>query len=68
MPKLLDGIYKLQSESADADPGAQQILKLCANLLESHYEVAEPRNRFTFEEYDALPGRWEMIDGMLMFR
>lgn len=68
MPELLEGFYRLQGECADADPGGKQILKLCANLLESHYHVAEPRNRFTFEEYDALPGRWEMINGMLLFR
>jgi hypothetical protein len=36
-----------------------------ANLLESHYEVQEPRNRLTFEEYEKIPGRWELWKGML---
>ena len=36
-----------------------------ANLLESHYYVKEPRNRLTFEEYEKIPGRWELFDGML---
>jgi hypothetical protein len=38
---------------------------MCANLFEGHYEVKEPRNRLNFEEYDAVPGRWELLDGML---
>jgi hypothetical protein len=36
-----------------------------ANLLESHYEIPQPRNRLTFEEYEKVPGRWELMDGML---
>jgi len=36
MPKLLDGIYRLQSELTDLDSREKLLLKMCANLLESH--------------------------------
>jgi hypothetical protein len=65
MPKLLDEVYRLQSGLTGLDPDEQRFLKMFANLLESHYEVEEPRNRLTFEEYEKIPGRWELWDGML---
>ena len=65
MPKLLDEIYRLQNEIKDLDDGEQRLLKMCANLLESHYDVKDPRNRLTVEEYMKVPGRWELVDGML---
>jgi hypothetical protein len=27
--------------------------------------VKNPRNRLTVEEYEKVPGRWELLDGML---
>ena len=65
MPKLLAGIYRLQKDLTDLDPEEQLLLKMFANLLESHYEVKEPQNRLTDEEYEQVPGRWELCDGML---
>lgn len=65
MPKLLEGIYRLQNDLTDLDAEEQLLLKMFANLLESHYEVKEPRNRLTGEEYEQVPGRWELLDGML---
>jgi hypothetical protein len=65
MPKLLDETYRLQSELTALDADEQRLLKMFANLLESHYEVKEPRNRFTVDEYMKVPGRWELLDGML---
>jgi len=65
MPKLLDAIYRVQGELQDLDAHERLLLKMCANLLESHYEVKEPRNRLTQEEYFAVPGRWELWNGML---
>jgi hypothetical protein len=57
----------LQSELSDLDADERRLLKMCANLLESHYDVKDPRNRFTVEEYRKIPGRWELIDGMLLY-
>ena len=65
MPRLLDQIYRVQTELTELDPHEKLILKMCANLLESHHEVRDPRNRLTEEEYFAIPGRWELYDGML---
>jgi hypothetical protein len=65
MPKLLDEVYRLQGQLTDIDAEERRLLKMFANLLESHYEVKEPRNRLTFEEYEKIPGRWELFDGML---
>jgi hypothetical protein len=65
MPTLLDEVYRLQSGLTGLDADEQRLLKMFANLLESHYEVKEPRNRLTFEEYEKIPGRWELWDGML---
>jgi hypothetical protein len=65
MPKLLDEVYHLQRELADIDDHERLLLKMFANLLESHYDVKEPRTPLTFEEYEAVPGRWELVDGML---
>ena len=65
MPRLLDEVYRLQLVLTEIDNDEQRLLKMFANLLESHYDVREPRNRLTFEEYDKVPGRWELMDGML---
>lgn len=65
VPKLLEEIYRLQTGLTALDGDEQRLLKMCANLLESHYEVKEPRNRLTGEEYEKMPGRWELSDGML---
>jgi hypothetical protein len=65
MPRLLEEVYHLQSQLTDLDDDDLRLLKMFANLLESHYEVREPRNRLNFEEYDKVPGRWELMDGML---
>jgi hypothetical protein len=65
MPKLLDAIYRLQEDFPDLDDRERLLLKMCANLFEDYYEVKEPRNRLTFEEYEKVPGRWELLDGML---
>lgn len=67
MPKLLNELYALQEKMAgQLDPDEALLLKMCANLLESHYEVKEPRNRLTEDEYFRVPGRFEMSDGMLL--
>ena len=65
MPRLLDEVYRLQTELTGLHAEERLLLKMFANLLESHYEVKEPRNRLTFEEFEKTPGRWEMMDGML---
>jgi hypothetical protein len=65
VPKLLDEAYRLQTELTGLDADERRLLKMFANLLESHYEVKEPRNRLSFEEYEKVPGRWELADGML---
>ena len=65
MPKLLDEIGRLQREMPGLDDHERVLLKMVGNLLESHYEVPKPKNRFTVEEYMKVPGRWELIDGML---
>jgi hypothetical protein len=65
VPRLLDEAYRLQTELTGLDADERRLLKMFANLLEGHYEVKEPRNRLTFEEYEKMPGRWELADGML---
>jgi hypothetical protein len=65
VPRLLDEVYRLQSEPTELDADERRLLKMFANLLESHYQVEEPRNRLNFEEFEKMPGRWEMVDGML---
>jgi len=50
MPKLLAEVYRLQAEFTDLDAKERRLLKMFAYLLESHYDVKEPRNRLTFEE------------------
>jgi hypothetical protein len=64
VPKLLEEVYRLQRD-LQVDDDERLLLKMFANLLESHYEVKEPRNQLTFEEYEKVPGRWELLDGML---
>jgi hypothetical protein len=65
MPKLLEETYRLQGELTDLDDEERKLLKMFANLLESHYEVKAPRNRLNEDEYLKVPGRWELVDGML---
>jgi hypothetical protein len=65
VPRLLEEVYRLQTELTHIDPDERCLLKMFANLLESHHQIKEPRNRLTFEEYERMPGRWEMLHGML---
>jgi hypothetical protein len=65
MPKLLEEIYRLQRDFPDLDDRERLLLQMSANLLESYYEVKTPRNQFTVEEYEKIPGHWELIHGML---
>ena len=65
MPKLLDAIYRLQDDFPDLHSRERLLLKMCANLFEDYYEVKNPRNRLTVEECEKVPGRWELLDGML---
>jgi hypothetical protein len=66
VPQLLDELNRLQAELPALDHHERLLLKMCANLLESHHQVRHPKNRFTVEEYFKLPGKWEYIDGMLL--
>ena len=63
--RLLDEIYGLQARVTGLDEQEQRLLKMFANILEGHYEVEEPKNKLTVKEYLELPGRWELIEGML---
>jgi hypothetical protein len=65
VPRLLNEIYRLQTELTGIGWYDQMILKMMANLLESHHGV-ELRNKLTFEEFEEIPGRWELIDGELV--
>jgi hypothetical protein len=58
VPKLPEETYRLQSELTDLDDEERKLLKMLANLLESHYQVKEPRNRLNVDEYLKVPGRW----------
>ena len=66
MPTLLEEIERLQSRQWDSHE--QLLLKMVANLLESHHAVKKPNHRLTAEEYFEMPGRWELIDRMLYGR
>jgi hypothetical protein len=65
VPRLLDEIYRLQTELTALDEDERRFLKMFANLLEGHYEVEQPKNRLTIEEFEKMPGRWELWDGFL---
>ena len=65
MPKLLEEVYRLQAQFTGLDDDERLLLKMFANLLEHHYDVKEPHNQLDFEEYEKVPGRWELVDGML---
>jgi hypothetical protein len=65
MPKVLDQIYRIQAEVTDMDVHERLLVKMCANLLESYHHIRSPKNRLSDEEYFAVPGRWELMDGML---
>ena len=64
-PRLLEEVYLLQERLDGLDADERRLLKMFANLLEGHYQVKSPRNRLTVEEYERVPGRWELLDGML---
>jgi hypothetical protein len=68
MPKLLEEVYRLQTELTGLDTDEQLLPKMFANLLEGHYEVNNPRNLLTMEEYEKVPGRWDLWDGLLRSR
>jgi hypothetical protein len=63
MATLLEEIERL--EQREWDPREQLLLKMCANLLESYHKVKDPKHQLTEQEYFNVPGRWELVDGML---
>ena len=65
MPQLLDEISRLQEKLTTLDEHERLLLKMFANLLETHYEIRKPQNALTSDEYDEVPGKWELWDGML---
>ena len=66
MPKLLDELNRLQLELTDLDERERLLLRMCANLLETYYQVRKPQNQLTVEQYFKVPGRFEFVDGMLV--
>jgi hypothetical protein len=54
-----------RTKMPDLDANEKVLLKMFANILESRYDVKNPCNTFTVEEFHRCPGRWELIDGML---
>ena len=67
MPKLLDEINRLRQELPGLDDHERLLLKMVANLLESHHHVRAPQNTFTIDEYLKVPDRFELVDGMLHY-
>jgi hypothetical protein len=65
MPRLLKEIYRVQEELQDLDAHERLMLRMFANLLEGYHRVQTPKNQLTDEEFAALPGRWELVNGML---
>ena len=65
MPQLLDEINRLQEKLTTLDDRERLLLKMFANLLETHYEIDRPQDILTSHEYDEVPGKWELWDGML---
>ena len=63
---LLDEIYQLREKYAQANRYERMVLDLAASLLELIHEEATgtPPERvtlWTFEEYELLPDRFEML-------
>ena len=52
MPRLLEEVYRLRRDPTGIDSEEQRLVKMFANLLESHHDVPEPRNRLTFGRFD----------------
>lgn len=65
MSKLLEEIYRVQAEGKSFSTRDQLLLKMFANILEVEHGVRKPKNRLVADEYFELPGRWELLDGML---
>jgi hypothetical protein len=63
--KLLDEINRLREDPTGMDEYERLLLKMFGNLLESYHEVRAPKSRLTVDEYVELPGRWELMNGML---
>jgi hypothetical protein len=55
MPRLLDEIYRLQRDLTEVDNDERRLLKMFANLLESHYGIPEPRNRLSLRSTKKSP-------------
>ena len=58
-------MVRLYGYTGTLDERERLLLKMFANLVETHYEIGKPQNTLTSEEYDEVPGKWELWDGML---
>jgi hypothetical protein len=56
---------RLQQQLTELNERERLLLKMFANLLETHYEVRKPQNALTAKEYFKVPGGWELSDGTL---
>ena len=65
MSKLIDEIYRVQAECKEISDRDRLLLKMFANILEVEHGVRKPQNRLVADEYFELPGRWELLEGML---
>ncbi|MDQ2898568.1 MAG: hypothetical protein M3Y07_02065 [Acidobacteriota bacterium] len=64
---LLDEVSALAEKHKNAPEKERLILKMAISLLNQIENPDGPyRVSFTFEEYERVPGRWEMVDGQLV--
>jgi hypothetical protein len=67
---LIDALCELETRYRDVVGEKERlILKMAICLLDQIdkpvWEKHPRRVSFTFEEYEKIPGRWEMVDGQL---
>jgi len=66
---LLNDLCEVAGRNKDASEEERLILKLAISLLDQldDPEGSRPRKvKFTFDEYQRVPGRWELVDGQLV--
>lgn len=66
---LLDELCRLADRHEEASEEERLILKMAISLLDQLADPHGTRSRkvkFSLEEYQRVPGRWELADGQLV--
>src|SRR3954452_20904051 len=70
LPPLAESVLGLLESHPEINATQRIVLRLAAALItgdtlpgDAYFDVEDPRIKFTLEEFELFPDRWELLDG-----